>query len=255
MLIDSHCHLDRLVDNDQPGALQPVLDAAKARGVEKFLCVSVSEKGYERMKNLAMPHPEVVISCGVHPLDIKDGFDPAWLAREAADEKVVAIGETGLDYYYSQDNVKDQQAAFSNHIELANRLNKPVIIHTRDAREDTLGIWRESQGNAGVLHCFTESWEMARDALDLGLYISISGIVTFRNAEALRDVVRKVPMDRLLVETDSPYLAPVPYRGKTNQPAYVHEVAQFVADLKQVRYEELLNQTAENFFRLFPAAR
>nr|WP_246814377.1 YchF/TatD family DNA exonuclease [Ferrimonas balearica] len=255
VLIDSHCHLDRLVEGDQPGDLQPILDAARARGVEKFLCVSVSQKGYPRMKALAAPHPEVVISCGVHPLDIKDGFDPAWLAQEAAATEVVALGETGLDYYYSQDNVEAQQAAFASHIELANQLSKPVIIHTRDAREDTLGVWRECQGQNGVLHCFTETWEMARDALDLGLHISISGIVTFRNAEALRDVVRKVPMERLLVETDSPYLAPVPYRGKTNQPAYVHEVAQFVADLKQVRYEALLEQTSENFYRLFPGAR
>ncbi|MBY5991566.1 TatD family hydrolase [Ferrimonas balearica] len=255
MLIDSHCHLDRLVEGDAPADLTPILDAARARGVEKLLCVSVSQQGYDRMKALVAPHPEVSLSCGVHPLDIKDGFDPAWLAREAADPQVVAIGETGLDYYYSKDNIEAQQQAFAHHIQLANRLEKPVIIHTRDAREDTLRIWRENGGRNGVLHCFTESWEMARDALELGLYISISGIVTFRNAEALREVVRRVPMDRLLVETDAPYLAPVPHRGKTNQPAYVREVAQFVADLKQVSYETLLEQTASNFFTLFPGAR
>ncbi|GAA4896269.1 YchF/TatD family DNA exonuclease [Ferrimonas pelagia] len=254
MLIDSHCHLDRLIEGDDPQQLAPILDRARARGVEKMLCVSVSQSGYPRMKALAAPFDDVVISCGIHPLDVKDGYDRQWLAQEAADPKVVALGETGLDYYYSKDTVAAQQQAFSDHIELSRQLDKPLIIHTRDAREDTIGILRECGAEHGVLHCFTENWEMAKAALDLGLHISISGIVTFRNAEALRDVVRKIPLDRLLVETDAPYLAPMPYRGKTNQPAYVHEVAQYVADLKQVRFDELVTATGANFHRLFKLA-
>lgn len=254
MLIDSHCHLDRLVEGDDPQALLPLIDAAKACGVDAMLCVSVSQSGYQRMKDLAAPHPQVALTCGVHPLDIKDGFDPKWLGQEARNEQVVAIGETGLDYYYSTDNKTEQQAAFAEHIEVANKLSKPLVIHTRDARDDTLGLLREGQANAGVLHCFTESYDMAKAAVDMGLYISISGIVTFKRAVELQDVVRKLPLDRLLVETDSPYLAPVPYRGKTNQPAFVREVAQFVADLKGVRYEELARVTTENYFNLFPLA-
>ncbi|WP_067654769.1 TatD family hydrolase [Ferrimonas marina] len=254
MLIDSHCHLDRLVEGDDPQALAPILDQARDRGVEQFLCVSVSQAGFERMEALAAPHQDVVISCGIHPLDVQDGFDPDWLADKAAQYHVVAIGETGLDYYYNKDTIDLQQQAFASHIELSRRLNKPLIIHTRDAREDTIAMLRDGQAEQGVLHCFTENWAMAKAALDLGLHISISGIVTFRNAEALRDVVRKIPLDRLLVETDSPYLAPVPYRGKTNQPAYVREVAQFVADLKGVRYEALAQATGENYKKLFSLA-
>ncbi|WP_298440028.1 YchF/TatD family DNA exonuclease [uncultured Ferrimonas sp.] len=255
MLIDSHCHLDRLIENDDPASLAPVLAAAQAAGVAKMLCVSVSQRGYERMKAVAAPYSNVAISCGVHPLDVKDGYDKAWLAEHAADPQVVAIGETGLDYYYDKDNVEQQRQAFIDHIEIAQALNKPVIIHTREAKQDTLDILREHGPVNGVLHCFTEDWPMAKAAIELGMYISISGIVTFRNAEQIRDVVRNMPLDRLLVETDSPYLAPVPYRGKTNQPAYVREVAQFVADLKQIRYQELCQITSDNYHRLFPLAR
>ncbi|WP_028108435.1 TatD family hydrolase [Ferrimonas futtsuensis] len=251
MLIDSHCHLDRLAEDANPESLRPVVERARAAGVKEMLCVSVSQKGYEPMRRAAEPFEEVVFSCGVHPLDIKEGFDQGWLRQHAQDARVVAVGETGLDYYYSKDNIADQQRAFAEHIEVARELDKPVIVHTRDARTDTLEILRDGQGVEGVLHCFTENWAMAKGALDLGLYISISGIVTFRNAEMLRDVVRQLPMDRLLVETDSPYLAPVPYRGKQNQPAYVREVAQYVADLKHCSYDELCRQTAENYRRLF----
>ncbi|GAA5187832.1 YchF/TatD family DNA exonuclease [Ferrimonas gelatinilytica] len=254
MLIDSHCHLDRLVEGDDPTSLEPILKQARERGVRKILCVSVSQAGFARMKALTAPHEDVRISCGVHPLDVEDGYDADWLARQAADPAVVALGETGLDYYYSKESVALQQQAFRDHIELSRQLKKPLIIHTRDAREDTIELLREGQAEQGVLHCFTENWAMAKAALDLGLYISISGIVTFRNAESLRDVVRKLPMDRLLVETDAPYLAPVPYRGKTNQPAYVHEVAQFVADLKGVSHQEMSRITGENFHRLFSLA-
>src|SRR5690606_14761809 len=166
---------------------------------------------------------------------------------------VVAIGETGLDYYYSQDRKAAQQESFRVHLQAAAQLRKPVIVHTRDAREDTLALIREAGDSevGGVLHCFTESWEMARAALDLNYCISFSGIITFKNAEELREVVRRVPLDRLLVETDSPYLAPVPYRGKKNEPKYVREVAQCVADLKGLPLEELARITTANFDGLF----
>jgi TatD DNase family protein len=177
--------------------------------------------------------------------------------RCTAHPRVVAIGETGLDYYYSTDNKAEQQHAFREHIRLSRALKKPVIVHTRDAKEDTLTILcEECVGEAGgVLHCFTEDWPMAQAALALGMCISISGIVTFRNADALREVTRQIPADRLLIETDSPYLAPVPHRGHQNEPAYVADVAAFIAELRGVTVETLAAQTSENFFRLFSQAQ
>jgi TatD DNase family protein len=171
--------------------------------------------------------------------------------------KVVALGETGLDYYYSKDRSEQQKQSFLNHLQAGADLGLPVIVHTRDARTDTINLIkaRGSPDSAGVLHCFTESWEMARQALDEGYYISISGIVTFRNADELRAVAKKVPLDRLLVETDSPYLAPVPYRGKSNQPRYVRAVAEYVAELRGLSLPQLAEQTSENFFRLFKRAQ
>ena len=175
------------------------------------------------------------------------------LLRLAQDKKVVAIGEIGLDYYYSSENKAAQQTVFARQIQVANQLNKPVIIHTREAREDTIRLLRDNHAEkcGGVFHCFTENEDMAKKALDLGFYISISGIVTFKNAEEIRNVVRKLPLDRLLVETDSPYLAPVPYRGKQNQPAYTREVCEYVATLKGLTVEEMARITTENFERLF----
>ena len=190
----------------------------------------------------------------MHPLDFEEEpYDAARLLRLAQDPKVIAIGEIGLDYYYSAENKASQQAVFASQIDVANQLNKPVIIHTRQAREDTIRLLRDNQAEkcGGVLHCFTENYEMAKQALDLGFYISISGIITFKNAEDLREVVRKLPLDRLLVETDSPYLAPVPYRGKQNQPAYTREVCEYVAALKGVSPEEMAQITTQNFERLF----
>lgn len=252
VLVDSHCHLDRLVEGDDPSALASVLAAAQGAGVSQMLCVSVSQQGYLRMKALASAHPQVAISCGIHPLDIKEGYDREWLVTHAADPAVVALGETGLDYHYDTSSIEEQKQAFADHIAIAKALNKPVIIHTREAKEDTLEMLRQHGPVTGVLHCFTEDWPMAKAAIELGMYISISGIVTFRNAEQIREVVRNIPLDRLLVETDSPYLAPVPYRGKTNQPAYVKEVAQYIADLRHISYEELCRITTENYHRLFP---
>lgn len=258
MLVDSHCHLDRLELTQHGGSLDAALDAARARGVGHFLCIGISVENAGAVKALAERYADVSCSVGVHPLDLNAEqpltFD--WLLAELAHPKVVAIGETGLDYHYEPQAAKLQQASLRLHIEAAKHTGKPLIIHTREARSDTLALLREAAlPQAGVMHCFTEDWEMARAALDLGYYISLSGIVTFKNAEALREVARKVPLDRLLVETDSPYLAPIPYRGKTNLPQYVREVAEFVAQLRGLSYEQLAQATGDNFFRLFALAR
>lgn len=257
MLIDSHCHLDRLDLAAHGGSLDAALDAARAAGVGHFLCIGVSADNAATVKGLAERYADVDCSVGVHPLDLEPGAEPAldWLLGELEHPKVVAIGETGLDYHYEPESAALQQASFRLHLEAARITGKPVIVHTREARADTLALLREAAlPQAGVLHCFTEDWEMARAALDIGFYISLSGIVTFRNAEALREVARQVPADRLLVETDSPYLAPVPHRGKPNLPQYVREVAEYLAVLRGVSYETLAEQTSDNFKRLFPLA-
>ncbi|WP_299945232.1 TatD family hydrolase [uncultured Microbulbifer sp.] len=257
MLVDSHCHLDRLKLDQLDGDLDAVLELARSRGVGRFLCVGVSLENADTVVEIASRYRDVVCSVGVHPLDVESGLaDVDTLIKMAERPKVVALGETGLDYYYSTGTKSIQQQSFAAHLEAAGRAVLPVIVHTRDAREDTINLIR-AYGNletAGVLHCFTENWEMAKSALDLNYYISLSGIVTFKNAQALRDIARKLPLDRLLVETDSPYLAPVPYRGKPNIPAYVREVAEFIADLRGIPYGRLAEMTTENFFRLFSRA-
>lgn len=258
MLVDSHCHLDRLDLAAHGGSLDAALDAARARGVGQFLCIGVSADNAAAVKALADRYDDVHCSVGVHPLDLAPGQPPAldWLLQELDHPRVVAIGETGLDYHYEPEAAELQQQAFQLHLEAARITGKPVIVHTREARADTLALLREAAlPQAGVLHCFTEDWDMARAALDIGFYISLSGIVTFRNAEALREVARQVPADRLLVETDSPYLAPVPHRGKANLPQYVREVAEFLAELRGVSYDMLAEQTTANFYRLFPQAQ
>lgn len=258
MLVDSHCHLDRLDLAAHGGSLDAALDAARARGVGQFLCIGVSADNAATVKALADRYGDVHCSVGVHPLDLAPGQPPAldWLLQELDHPRVVAIGETGLDYHYEPEAAELQQQAFQLHLEAARITGKPVIVHTREARTDTLALLREAAlPQAGVLHCFTEDWDMARAALDIGFYISLSGIVTFRNAEALREVARQVPADRLLVETDSPYLAPVPHRGKANLPQYVREVAEFLAELRGVSYDALAEQTTANFYRLFPLAQ
>lgn len=258
MLVDSHCHLDRLDLAAHGGSLDAALDAARARGVGHFLCIGVSADNAAAVKDLASRYADVHCSVGVHPLDLAPGEAPAldWLLGELDHPRVAAIGETGLDYHYEPEAAELQQQAFRLHLEAARITGKPVIVHTREARADTLALLREAAlPQAGVLHCFTEDWEMAKAALDIGFYISLSGIVTFRNAEALREVARQVPADRLLVETDSPYLAPIPHRGKPNLPEYVREVAEFLAQLRGVEFERFAEQTTENFQRLFPLAR
>lgn len=253
MLVDSHCHLNSLNYEKTHQDIADVLNKASARGVTHCLSVCVDLDEFEPMISSIAAFPQVYASCGVHPLNLEKSWLDADLRRLASSPKVIAIGETGLDYFYSAENQAEQQDSFRRQLRISRELRKPIIVHTRDARADTLTLLREEQvGDAGgILHCFTEDWETAQTVLDLGMYISISGIVTFRNADMLRDVARRVPADRLLVETDSPYLAPVPHRGHENQPAYVADVAAFVAELRGVSAETLAEQTTANFFRLF----
>lgn len=257
MLVDSHCHLDRLNLSAYAGGLPEALDAARAAGVDGFLCVGVALKDTAAVVAVAEAHADVVASVGVHPLDIGEGPEAtdalrSWLPHP----RVVAVGETGLDYHYAADSRQAQQDSFAAHLCLAAEADLPVIVHTREAVDDTLALMRAHAGTAaGVMHCFTESWAMARAALDMGFYVSFSGIITFKNAADLREVAAQVPLDRLLVETDSPYLAPVPFRGKPNQPLYLPAVAAELARLHGLTPEQLAERTTENFFRLFPRAR
>ena len=253
-IIDSHCHLDALDYENLHQNIDEVIEKAKARDVKHLLTIGVTLSRFEKQRDTLAHRDDVSLACGVHPLDLEDEpFNYDRLLQLAAHPKVVAVGEIGLDYYYSADNKALQQEVFAQQVQAANVLNKPVIIHTRAAREDTIRILRENDAQkcGGVLHCFTENLEMAKQGLDLGFYTSFSGIITFKNAEEIRAVARQVPLDRLLVETDSPYLAPVPYRGKQNQPAYVREVCEYVATLKGVSVEEFAQITTQNFERLF----
>lgn len=257
MLVDSHCHLDRLNLDKYENGLDEAVAAAKERGISHMLCVCISEENKDAVVEIAQRYEGISASVGIHPSDVKEEVISKDDLRAWSEEsKVVAIGETGLDYYYTSDFAAQQQESFIRHLSVASEKKLPVIVHTRQAREDTIALIK-SHGDlesAGVLHCFTETWDMAKQALDLNYYISISGIVTFKNALELKEVARKIPAERILVETDSPYLAPVPYRGKPNEPKYVREVAEYVAELRGVSYSELAEQTSENFFRLFPKA-
>ncbi|MUK61139.1 YchF/TatD family DNA exonuclease [Aliivibrio fischeri] len=253
MLIDSHCHLDKLNYDDLHVNVADVLDKAKKQGVEQFLTVGVTLDAFPNMMNMIAEYPEVHASCGIHPLDVDSAFDLSLFRQYAAHERVIAIGETGLDYFYQPESAPRQRDLFEQQVEVAVEYNKPLIIHTRQAREDTLAILKNGKADkcGGVIHCFTEDWAFAEAAMELGFYISISGIVTFNKASELKDVVRRLPLERLLVETDSPYLAPVPFRGKENQPAYVKEVAAYIALLKGKSVEEVAQVTTNNFKNLF----
>ena len=254
MLTDSHCHLNILDLSRLPGSLDQALEQARERGVERFLAVAVNASSGAEVKALAKRYEQVYCTVGVHPLDLDDvpELSVDWLLAQLDDPKVLGFGETGLDYHYGADQAERQYQSFEMHLQAARQSGKPVIIHTREARADTLALLRQYQlPNAGVLHCFSEDWATASAALDLGYYISFSGIVTFRNADELREVARKVPAERILVETDSPYLAPVPYRGKPNLPQYVREVAEFVAELRGVAFADFARQTSKNFQHLF----
>ncbi|MDW7747776.1 TatD family hydrolase [Halomonas sp.] len=263
MFVDSHCHLDRLDPRTHGGDLAAALDAARARDVRQFLAIAVTLEDLPVLAELARAHDDVVISAGIHPLH-SVAEEPSVAAIKEAAERVgaVAIGECGLDYHYldrTPDRVPSrevQRERFRRQLVAARELELPVIIHTRDARDDTLALIREHTDPAvgGVLHCFTEDLDMAREAVRHGFYISLSGIVTFRNAESLRELARQLPLDRLLIETDSPYLAPVPHRGKPNEPAWVVEVAECIAGERGISLEEVAAQTTANFYRLFRAA-
>jgi TatD DNase family protein len=253
-LVDSHCH----INFDPLGQeADQVIQRAQDNGVGRMLCVSVNIEDYPQVLALATRFENVFASVGVHPNE-REGRDPgaAELLALATDDHVVAIGETGLDYYRTEEKMDWQHDRFRRHIEVAKQIGKPLIIHTRDSSSDTLDILEEegARDAGGVMHCFVEDWDTAKRAMDLDFYISFSGIVTFKNARELQDVAKRVPLDRMLVETDSPYLAPVPYRGKTNEPAYTRYVAEFIANLRDISLEELSEKTTANFFKLFTAA-
>jgi len=254
LFIDSHCHLDRLDLAGFDHNLDNVLQAAKDAKVTELLCVSVTLQDFESMVEKTKKYNNVTLSCGTHPLNQEDKVDEEKLLTLAQHPNVIAVGETGLDYFYAPETKELQLDSFVKHVRVAKKLNKPLIIHTRDAQEDTLAILRD-EGAAqvgGILHCFTESWEMAEQAIAMGFYISFSGIVTFKNASALREVAKKVPDNRFLIETDAPYLAPVPHRGKQNQPAYVVEVAKHLASIRGQSLETIAKLSTDNFKRLFP---
>lgn len=259
MFIDSHCHLDF---PELSSRLPEILATMQANQVERALCISVNLPDFPRVLALAETYPHLYASVGVHP-DYEDTPEPtvAQLVQLANHPKVIAIGETGLDYFRLTGDLEWQRQRFRTHIEASRIANKPLIIHTRSASEDTIKIMREAgagveQGGAGgVLHCFTETLEVALAAIEMGFYISFSGIVTFKNAKQLQAVAKALPLERILIETDSPYLAPVPHRGKMNEPGWVKHVAEFLADLKQIPLAQVEQQTTENFFTLFPTVR
>lgn len=255
MFVDSHCHLNF---PDLVAREAEVMANMQANQVSHALCVSVNLEDYPQVLAVAERHANVFASVGVHP-DYEDITEPdvARLVALAAHPRVVAIGETGLDYFRLSGDLEWQRERFRTHIRAALAANKPLIIHTRSAAEDTLRIMREEGAEriGGVMHCFTESQAVAEEALALNFHISLSGIVTFKNAVALKEVARNIPLDRLLIETDSPYLAPVPHRGKTNEPAWVSHVAAAIAELRGISVEELGRATTSNFFRLFSTAQ
>ena len=257
MLVDSHCHLDF---PELAADLDGVLSRMRDNGVGHALTISTTLATFPAVRRVAQGRPNVWCSAGVHPDERGDRREASLeeLAAMADDAKVVAIGETGLDYYRLEGGDAEwQRERFRTHIRAARRCAKPLVIHTRAAAEDTLRIMREEgAGEAGgVMHCFTEAWDVAEAALAMGFHISISGIVTFKNAATVKDVAARVPLERLLVETDSPYLAPVPHRGKPNQPAFVRHVAEEVARLRGIAFDEVARRTTENFFRLFRHAQ
>ena len=251
MFVDSHCHLDF---PELSSELPQLLDAMREHAVTHALCISVELPAWPSVVAIAQANANLYATVGVHP-DYTDTLEPtvADLVAKAATPKIVAIGETGLDYYRLEGDLGWQRERFRRHIRAARETGKPLVIHTRSAAADTLAIMREERAHevGGVMHCFTETWEVAQGALDLDFHISFSGIVTFKNAVELKEVARRVPLDRLLIETDSPYLAPVPYRGKRNQPAFVRYVGEEIARLRDLTAAAVGQATSANFFRLF----
>lgn len=255
ILIDSHCHLDFPELTEQ---LPELLDEMSANEVGGALCIGVNMEDFPKVLHLAESNPRLFASVGLHP-EYKDAEEPDQekLAALAVHPKVIAIGETGLDYHWHKDKPEWQRDRFRTHIRAAIEVNKPLVIHTRESAEDVLSILKEERAQqvGGIMHCFTETWEIAEQALALGFHLSFSGIVTFKNALQIKEVAQKAPLDKILVETDAPYLAPVPHRGKINHPAYVRHVAEEIARLRGLTLEEVATATTSNFVNLFPTTR
>ena len=253
MFVDTHCHLTMLNLEPYAGDLDAALQQARDAGVSRFMGISVDLDDHIALAEIAARHSDVGYSVGVHPCE-----DPAVMQRASVEklvelaqaEKVWALGETGLDYFHSTEFIAEQKACFARHIHASQQLKKPVVVHTRSAKHETVDIIRAEKSTHGILHCFTEDWETAKAVLDCGYYISFSGIVSFKNAQNLRDVAKQVPLDRLLIETDSPYLAPMPYRGKPNEPKYVPYVAKALSDVYDKTLEEIAFITTQNFENL-----
>ncbi len=253
LLVDSHCHIP-LMETE----VSQVLASARETQVGHMLCVSIDLESFPQVLHVAENYPNVFASVGVHPnTELESETDINTLVKLAGHDRVIAIGETGLDYYRSEGDLEWQRDRFRTHIRAAREINKPVIIHSRNASEDLLKIMRQEkiEEAGGVMHCFVDDWDTAQAAMDMNFYISFSGIVTFKNATEVQDVARKVPIERLLIETDSPYLAPVPHRGKPNQPANVFHVANFLSELRQETYDTIATNTTNNFFTLFKTAK
>ncbi|MBB4834750.1 TatD family hydrolase [Acinetobacter schindleri] len=253
MFVDTHCHLTLLDLTPYSGDLDLALAQAREAGVSRFMSISVDLDDHIELAKIAARHADVGYTVGVHPCE-----DAATMARATTDylvelaqpEKVWALGETGLDYFHSTDFIQEQKECFARHIHASQVVKKPVVVHTRSAKHDTVDIIRAEKSTHGILHCFTEDWETAKAVLDCGYYVSFSGIVSFKNAQDLRDVAKQVPLDRVLIETDSPYLAPVPYRGKSNEPKYVPFVAKALCDVYDKSLEEMAAIIMQNFENL-----
>jgi len=253
MLIDSHCHLDLIKNSDH----ETLVSTAQAQGVSHCLNVSIDINQFQTVLGTAQRIDNVFASVGIHPnISREMTVDVSTLIALGSSPDIIAIGETGLDYFRSEGDLSWQHNRFQRHIEAARSLKKPLIIHTRSAAEDTMNHLRDSDAATagGVMHCFAEDWEIAQQALDIGFYISFSGIVTFKSAASIQEVARKAPLDRILVETDAPFLAPVPHRGKTNEPAFVRHTAEYVAELRGISIQEFAEATTNNFFTLFNSA-
>ena len=253
MFVDTHCHLTMLDLTPYQGDLDQALAQARLAGVSKFMGISVDLDDHIQLSQIASRHADVGYTVGVHPCEDEQTMARAttdYLVELAQSEKVWALGETGLDYYHSTDFIAAQKQCFARHIQASKIVKKPVVVHTRSAKHDTVDIIKAEQSTHGILHCFTEDWETAKAVLDCGYYISFSGIVSFKNAQDLRDVAKQVPLDRLLIETDSPYLAPMPYRGKPNEPKYVPYVAKALSDVYDKTLEEIAFITTQNFENL-----
>jgi TatD DNase family protein len=254
MLIDSHCHLDRIDLKPYENDFSCFMDEANNNQIEHLLCIAIDLESYPAMLELVTGFKQISVTVGVHP-NVQDCKDPSIdeLIILGQPDNVIGIGETGLDYFRSEGDLAWQHQRFRNHISAAKKLKKPLIIHTREAKEDTLSILKEENADeiGGVIHCFTEDWEFAKKAMDLNFYISFSGIITFNNAVAIKEVAKKIPSDKFLIETDSPYLAPTPFRGRPNYPTYVRYVADQIAELRGTSTTKIADLSASNFYQLF----